>query len=70
MPLWEVFLLHFLFLSVSLPNCGSLGEKNDRKVTQADFIRLEKFAKKHEAMGIAALEQEPRSLQPPDWKIL
>lgn len=44
--------------------------KNDRKVTQADFIRLEKFAKKHQAMGIAALEQEPRSLQPPDQKIL
>lgn len=50
----------FLFLSFSLPNCGSLGEKDDRKLTQADFTRLEKFAKKHKAMGIAALEQESR----------
>lgn len=59
MPLWNVFLLLFLFLSFSLPHCGSLGEKGDRKVTRADFTRLEKFAKKHRAMGIAALEQEP-----------
>lgn len=47
----------FLLLSFSLPNCDSLGEK-DRKLTQAGFTRLEKFAKKHRAMGIAALEQE------------